>query len=121
MLPEQAISNYYILRSKLLKKALDLDTYFKLFARNSKEIADQVPIVLMNLGDGFFETEVNLAMKVPNSTAVTITKFLHLLCKILEIERTNASQQQGKWILLVHKANHAHAVDELKKLLENIL
>ena len=72
MIPATAVSTYYSVISKEMEQPLDFETYDKLITRNQGVLNEQRHIVLMNIGAGFFETPVNVAMKIPDSNAIPI-------------------------------------------------
>ena len=66
MLPPNSISQFYIVRSKMMKKAMNPNSYNKLILRHQEEVNKQGNIVLMNVGVDLFETQVNFAKHTPN-------------------------------------------------------
>ena len=116
MIPVKAISNYYVVRSKEMKRALDPEMYDKLILRSQGKVNNQRQIVHMNIGVGFYETHVNIAMNIKNSKAILLQQFLYGYCKVLAIEPTSDSKDLGKWILIVHNDNYSHAISKLDKL-----
>ena len=117
MTPPNSILDYYIVRSKMMNKALDPETYDKLILQNQGDVNNQGHIVLMNIGVVFYETYVNFAKNTKNSKSILIRQFLYGLCKVLAIEPTSDTEDLGKWILIVHNDNYSDATNKLDKLI----
>ena len=100
-----------------MKKALDPETYDKLILRSQGEVNNQQQIVTMNIGVGFYEIHVNVAMNIKNSKAISIQQFLYGLCKVLVIKPTSDTKDLEKWILTVHNDNYSHATIKLDELI----
>ena len=66
------ISKYYSVISKEMKQALKPKIYDKSITRHQGVLNQQRHIVLMNVGAGFFESSVNVAIKILNSKAILI-------------------------------------------------
>ena len=113
MLQPNAISNYYQIRSKRLKKQTNLYFYDKLILRHQDEVNKKEHIVLMNIGTDLFETQVNFDKHIPNSVSTTVGKFLNGSVKVLAIEQTMDTEDLGKYILLVTNKNHPDIIKRI--------
>ena len=94
MIPPNAISQYYIVRSKIMKKALNPKTYDKLILRDQGEVNKQGNIVLMNIGVGFYETQLNFTKNTMNSKSISIRKFLYGHGNFLVIKLTSDTENR---------------------------
>ena len=59
-----------------MKKALNPETYDNLILRHQGGVNKQGYIVLMNIGVGFYEMQVNFAKNIINLKSILIRKFL---------------------------------------------
>ena len=118
MLPPNLISQYYIVRPKMMKKAMNPDLYDKLILRHQDKVNKQGHIVLKNIGVDLLETQVNFAKHTPNSSVpISIRKFLYGPRKVLAIEPTSDLEDLGKYILIVSNKNYSHKSKKLEELL----
>ena len=112
LLPD-LISHYYIVRSKMMKKAMNPDFYNRLILQHQDEVNRQGLIVLMNIGADLFETQVNFAKHTPNSVLISIRKFLYEPEKVLAIEKTSDMEDLGKYMLIVCNKDYSHTFKTL--------
>ena len=56
---------------------MNLDSYDKLILQHQEEVNKQGYIMLINVGEDLFETQVNFAKHPPNSVSISIRKFHH--------------------------------------------
>ena len=117
MLSPNLISNYYTVKSKIIKKAMNPDLYETLILRHQDEVNKQGHIVLMNIGADLFETQVNFAKHTPNSVPISIRKSLYGQGKALAIEQTSDTEDLGNYMLLVSNKDYSHTFKKLGELL----
>ena len=100
-----------------MKKAMNPETYDKLILQHQGEVNKQGHIVLMNVGVGFYEMQVNLAKNTANSMLISIRKFLHGQEFILSIEPSSGTEDLGKYMMIVNNNNYSHASKKIEELL----
>ena len=114
MLPQNSILQYYVVRSKMMKKAMNPESYDKLILRHQGEVNKQGYIVPMNVGVDFYEIQVNFVKNTPNSMTLSIRKFLYGQGKCLAIEPTSDTKDLGKYIMIVNNNNYSHTSKKLR-------
>ena len=117
MLPPNSIWQYYIVISKITKKAMNPETYDKLIIRHQGEVNQHGHIVLTNAGVGFYETQMNFAKSTTQSMLILIRKFLYGQGKILAIEPTSDTEILEKYIMIVNNNNYSHASKKIAELM----
>ena len=115
MLRPDAISPYYQIISKTIKRDMNKELYDRLLYVHQDEVNKQRYIEITNVHTDLFDTLVNFS-KHPQSVPGTVKKFLQGPGKVLAIEPTINTEESGTYKLITTNKDHDNTSKKLREL-----